>query len=107
MDLSHVHPCALAECLVMVLQIAGLLGLCLSRLMPSTPWGGRGRALLLIAILGLAAGGAFCGQQDSEFGLFAGGTITVLLIGMTVGGGAAPTSAKPRLPETVEGSLVG
>lgn len=99
MDLSHVHPCALAEFLVMVLQVVGLLGLGLSRLMPSTPWEGRGRVLLLLAIIGLGIGGAVCGRQDSEFGLFAGGTMTFLLIGLIVGGGASPTSVKPRLSE--------
>ncbi len=34
MDLSQVRPCALVECLVMVFQFLGLLGLGLSRLMP-------------------------------------------------------------------------
>lgn len=100
MDLSHVRPCALAELMVMVLQVFGLLGLGLSRLAPETPWGSRGRTLLVFTIFGLGITGAFCGRQDSEFGLFAGGTITFLLIGMIVGGGAASKCAQTRLSET-------
>lgn len=107
MDLSHVRACALVECLVMVLQFVGLASLCLSRLMPATAWASRARCVLLLAIVGLGLAGAFCGQQDSEFALFAGGTMTLLLIGVIAGGGATPTTARPARPEVVERSLVG
>ena len=39
-------------------------------------------------MVGLGVAGAMCGRHDSEFALFAGGTMTVLLIGMTMGGGS-------------------
>ncbi len=40
-------------------------------------------------MVGLGVAGALCGRHDSEFALFAGGTMTVLLIGMIIGNGAA------------------
>lgn len=104
MDLSHVHPGALVECFVMIFQFAGLAGLCLSRLLPGTRWSGRGRAMVLLALVGLGVAGAISGRQDSAFGLFAGGTMTVLLIGMIAGGDAAGATVGG---DAVETSLVG
>lgn len=87
--------CALLEILVLVFQICGVLGLCLCRLAPSsTRWAARGRVGFIIALFGLGITGAFCGQHDSEFGLFAGGTMTFLLIGMTIGSSSLE-SAEP------------
>ena len=37
--------------------------------------------------------GALCGRHDSEFALFAGGTMTVLLVGMIAGSGTAGSTA--------------
>ena len=50
----------------------------------------------MIALVGLGIAGALCGRHDSEFALFAGGTMTVLLIGMTMGGG--PSEATGTSP---------
>ena len=90
--------CDIFEVLVMLFQVCGIMGLCLSRLMPrSTAWASRGQAGSIVALFGLGIAGAFCGRHDSEFALFAGGTMTVLLIGMTMGSGsierADPTAA--------------
>jgi hypothetical protein len=35
--------------------------------------------------VGLGLAGAVCGHERSSFGLMAGGTMTVLLLGMTMG----------------------
>lgn len=102
MDLTHVRPGALVECLVMVLQIAGLAGLCLSRLVPASPWARGGRAVLILAMIGLGIAGAFCGQSDSGFGLFAGGTMTVLLIGIIAGGCPTDTTRATAVPDVGE-----
>ncbi len=99
----NVGACALLELAVFFFQIFGVTALCLSRLMPDSRWAERGRAGVLVALLGLGVAGAFCGQHDSEFALFAGVTMTVLLIGMTMGGGYADASHlthRPMSPDT-------
>jgi hypothetical protein len=84
---SPITVCSVFEILVVLFQVCGILGLCLNRLMPrSTRWSSRGQAGSIIALFGLGIAGALCGRHDSEFALFAGGTMTVLLIGMTMGG---------------------
>jgi hypothetical protein len=61
----------------------------LSRLMPrSTSWSSRGKVGIIVALFGLGIAGALCGRHDSEFALFAGGTMTFLFIGMTAGNGS-------------------
>ena len=86
---SHLSACTVFEVLVVLFQVCGILGLCLNRLMPrTTRWPSRGQAGLIVALFGLGIAGALCGRHDSEFALFAGGTMTVLLIGMTMGGGS-------------------
>ncbi len=82
---SNVSVCSLLELAVIMFQVSGVGSLCLSRLTPTTPWGDRGRIVFVVALIGLGIAGALCGSHDSEFGLFAGGTMTVLLIGMTMG----------------------
>jgi hypothetical protein len=47
-------------------------------------------------MVGLGLAGALCGRHDSEFGLFAGGTMTILLIGMIVGNGHSDTTVTSR-----------
>jgi hypothetical protein len=102
----NLTPGALLELVVMAFQMTGVAALCLSRLMPATRWGGRGRVALILSLLGLGISGALCGHHDSEFGLFAGGTMTVLLMGMIMGGGAAPR-AELGPPITAEANLAG
>lgn len=80
--------CAVLELLVVFFQVCGIMGLCLSRLMPRSAWSYRGKIGFIVALFGLGIAGALCGRHDSEFALFAGGTMTVLLIGMTIGGSA-------------------
>jgi hypothetical protein len=94
----HFTWCALFEVLVVLFQVCGIMGLCLNRLMPrSTRWSARGQIGLIVALFGLGFAGALCGRHDSEFALFAGGTMTVLLIGMTVGN-TSIEKAKPVGP---------
>src|SRR5580698_11202125 len=86
------------EVLVMLFQVCGVMGLCLSRLMPrSTAWSSRGQVGSIVALFGLGIAGALCGRHDSEFALFAGGTMTILLIGLTMGNGTIE-KAEPVLP---------
>ena len=86
---SQIDLGAWLEVMVLLFQVCGVLGLCLSRLAPkSTRWAAHGHYGFIIAIIGLGIAGAACGRHDSEFALFAGGTMTFLLIGMTVGGGS-------------------
>jgi hypothetical protein len=95
---AHVRPFALLELAVVVFQVLGVVTLCVSRLATTRSWATRGRSGFVVALLGLGVFGALCGRQDSEFALFAGATMTALLIGMTIGGGAAAaTGAEPAL----------
>jgi hypothetical protein len=84
---SNVRLCAILELSVVLFQVFGVGALCLSRLLTATRWACRGRVGVIVAMVGLGVAGAMCGRHDSEFALFAGGTMTVLLIGMTMGGG--------------------
>ncbi len=105
MDLSDVRVTALIEFGVMICQFAGALGLITSRLMPRTRLARGGRLVFVLSMVGLAIGGAICGSQDSDFGLFAGGTMTVLLIGMIAGSAPVHAIDRPSLAELVESSL--
>jgi hypothetical protein len=97
--------CAIFEVLVVLFQVCGIMGLCLNRLTPrSTTWSSRGQIGSIIALFGLGIAGALCGRHDSEFALFAGGTMTVLLIGLTIGSGTIDKSepARPRVTTDAE-----
>ncbi len=98
--------CALFEVLVILFQVFGIMGLCLSRLMPrSTAWSSRGQVGSIIALFGLGIAGALCGRHDSEFALFAGGTMTVMLIGLTIGSGTIEKNEPARPRVTTEAEL--
>jgi hypothetical protein len=86
---TNVRICAWLEFSVVLFQVFGVGALCLSRLMPASRWAARGRVAFVVAVVGLGVAGALCGRHDSEFALFAGGTMTFLLIGMTAGSGQA------------------
>ena len=86
---------AVLEVVVMMFQVFGVATLCLTRLVPETRWADRGRVGFVFALVGLGVFGAICGRFDSEFALFAGGTMTVLLIGMIAGSGTTHATA-PR-----------
>lgn len=92
MDLAHIHPAAVLECIVVLFQVIGVTGLCLSRLAPGTQWARRGKITFVVALVGLGVAGALCSQHDSAFTLFAGGSLTALLIGMTIGSHPADPS---------------
>jgi hypothetical protein len=103
---SPITVCAVYELLVVLFQVCGILGLCLNRLMPrSTRWSSRGQISSIVALFGLGIAGALCGRHDSEFALFAGGTMTLLLIGMTMGGGRVDDAGPVRPCVTAEPEL--
>jgi uncharacterized membrane protein YcfT len=103
---SHLSACTVFEILVVLFQLCGILGLCLHRFTPrTTRWPSRGQVSLIIALFGLAIAGALCGRHDSEFALFAGGTMTILLIGMTMGSGSIEKSEPVRRCVTTEAEL--
>jgi hypothetical protein len=105
---SPLSSCDVFEVLVVLFQVFGITGLCMSRPMPrSTAWSSRGQVGSIVALFGLGIAGALCGRHDSEFALFAGGTMTVLLIGMTMGSGSIEL-AEPAAPSvTTEPELAG
>jgi hypothetical protein len=104
---SHISVCTVFEVLVVLFQLCGIMGLCLNRLMPgSTRWASRGLVGFLVGLFGLGIAGALCGRHDSEFALFAGGTMTVLLIGMTVGSGTMEPTEPVRSALRSEPELV-
>ena len=90
MDWTPVRLGVCMNLLVVLFQVFGVLALCLSRLHVAPHWVGRGRVAFAVALVGLGLAGALCGRHDQQFGLFAGLSITTLLIGMTVGGGHEP-----------------
>ena len=106
---SSVRPCAVFEFSVMLFQVFGVAALCLSRLLPATSarWARGGRAAFVVALVGLGLAGALCGRHDSDFALFAGGTMTVLLIGMTMGGCQSDTTGTTRSRIAAEPHLAG
>jgi hypothetical protein len=100
--------CAVFEILVVLFQVCGIMGLCLNRLMPrSTRWSFRGQIGSIVALIGLGIAGALCGRHDSEFGLFAGGTMTLLLIGLTMGNGTIDRTESVRSRMAPEPELAG
>jgi hypothetical protein len=104
---SSLRLCAVLELSVILFQVFGVATLCLHRLLPATRWSDRGRVGFIVALIGLGIAGALCGRHDSEFGLFAGGTMTLLLIGMTIGGGAGDSAATARSLTVGEPRLAG
>ena len=99
---SNVSLDSILEMVVMLFQVCGVVALCLTRLVSAARWNERGRVVFIIAMVGLGVAGALCGRNDSEFALFAGGTMTALLIGMTIGNGVTDHTAtiKPT-PEPI------
>lgn len=91
---SSLRLCAVLELIVMLFQVFGVAALCLNRLLPATRWAAHGQAGSIVALVGLAVTGAFCGRHASEFALFAGVTMTVLLIGLTTGSGSTRHAAE-------------
>jgi hypothetical protein len=99
------RPEAVMEVAVMMFQFAGLAALCLCRLFPRSRWSNRGKVAFIVAMFGLGVAGALCGRQDSEFALFAGLTMTALLIGMTTGSGQADPIVTGRSMHRAETGL--
>jgi hypothetical protein len=83
-----IRASAVLELAVVLFQVLGFVALCMARLRAGTRWADRGRVGFVVALVGLGAAGALCGRLDSEFSLFAGFTLTTLLIGMCMGGPA-------------------
>jgi len=99
---SNIRVDGVLEIAVMLFQFIGVATLCLTRLFPTTRWADRGRIGFVFALVGLGVFGAACGRHDSEFALFAGGTMTFLLIGMIAGTGGAHVSAPTTLRIVVD-----
>ena len=102
---SSQRLCGMLECAVMLFQVFGVLALCVHRLAPETRWAERGKNGYIIALIGLGIAGALCGPYDSEFALFAGGTMTALLIGMTIGSVPADSTGTARGRIVAEANL--
>jgi hypothetical protein len=87
------------EFAVVVFQVGGVATLCLSRLMPAAAWADRSRIAFGGALVGLGVAGILCAWHGSEFALFSGGTMAVLLNLGILGSGAShatqPTEHAP------------
>lgn len=100
MEFSPSRPGFVFESLVMIFQVIGLASLVLSRLLPAHRWTQRGKMVFTWAIVGLAVAGSICAHHHSSMGLFAGGSVTFLLVGMIAGNHAAVadrTTAQGRM----------
>ena len=107
MDWTNAYLCAWLECSVVLFQLIGVGALCLHRLTPATRWAERGRISFVFAMVGLGVTGALCGGHDSEFALFAGGTMTFLLIGMTIGSCQVHSTSAHGTLSRAEANLAG
>ena len=87
---SNLRINAVLEVTVMLFQVFGVAALCLNRFLTTTRWANRGRNGSIVALVGLAVTGAMCGRHASEFALYAGVTMTIMLIGLTTGSGNDP-----------------
>jgi hypothetical protein len=105
MEFANVGGSAVLEILVMFCQVLGVAGLTLSRL-AAAKWAERGRLGFVLAMIGLGLSGALLGVYDSEFALFAGGTMTVLLVGLTIGGHATEPHIETGGTAAMEAALV-
>jgi hypothetical protein len=74
------HLCNWLELAVVLLQVVGVATLCVTRLLPTSRWAVRSRFGFVAAMVGLGVAGAVCASYDSEFALFAGAAMAVLLI---------------------------
>ncbi len=54
---STVRLEAVLELIVVLFQVAGVVALCVNRLVPATRWSERGRAVFIIAMVGLGVAG--------------------------------------------------
>jgi hypothetical protein len=94
----HARTRSYLEVGVVVFQCAGVASLLLSRLLPKTPWADRGRAAFLTSLVGLGALGILCAGYASDFALFAGAGMAILLHVVILGEGHhAPHSASRKL----------
>ena len=107
MESMIVPSVEILECLVVLFQVFGVAALCLSRFLPGSRWAERGRAGFVLSLFGLGIAGALCGRHDSQFALFAGVTMTVLLIGMIMGGGSSERNRATGSVRRAEAQLVG
>jgi hypothetical protein len=93
---SDVRLVGVLELVVMLLQVLGVATLCVTRLIPTNRWADRARVGFVFTLVGLGVVGAWVGRHDSEFALFAGATMTFLLIGMIAGGGTVTATVPAR-----------
>jgi hypothetical protein len=105
MELALFRSGMLLETLVLLFQVAGVGGLVLSRFLSGTAWARRGRRVVLITLVGLAALGSVCNPHSSGMGLYAGGTMTILLVGMISGGSPRRSSDSVVPSEVIERPL--
>lgn len=104
---SNLRFDAVVELVVILFQVLGVAMLCLTRLVPTTRWADRGRVGFVFALVGLGVFGAICGRFHSEFALFAGGTMTFLLIAMIAGTGTAGTTSPASIRIAVDPEPIG
>jgi len=72
---SNIDLQSVLEVVVILLQVCGVVALCITRLVSEARWVERGRVIFIITMVGLGVAGALCGRHDSEFALFAGASL--------------------------------
>jgi len=94
---SPLSSCDIFEVLVILFQVCGIMGLCLSRLMPrSTAWSSRGQVGSIVALFGLALRARCAGATTRSLPCSPVDDDSVL-IGMTMGSGSIEL-AEPAVP---------
>jgi hypothetical protein len=99
----HARTRCYLEMGVVVFQCAGVASLLLSRLLPKTPWADRGRAAFLTSMVGLGASGILCAGYASDFALFAGAAMAILLHVVILGEGHHSPHSANRMLRTSDG----
>ncbi|GAC1447601.1 MAG: hypothetical protein NVSMB9_29950 [Isosphaeraceae bacterium] len=94
---STIRLSAWLDLAVVLFQVVGVVALCWNRLLPASRWAVHVRYGFVFALVGLGVAGALCGRHDSEFALFAGGTMTLLLIGMIMGNSQGHATVSTRV----------
>ena len=77
--LRHARIRSYLEMGVVLFQCAGVATLLLSRLFPNTHWANHGHSAFVGSMAGLGASGVSCAWYASDFALFAGCALAILL----------------------------
>jgi hypothetical protein len=78
---------------VVIFQVTGVASLMLGRFVPKSRLALPGRVGFVTAMIGLGIAGTLCAWYGSQFALFSGGSMAVLLNGVILGAGSSPNAS--------------